>query len=191
MTVDEIRIQAQLDCGLQINSATALVWVKEAIADICSNYYLAGKHIEENVAPTIDTMAPQGATYPYYKVLASPLLKLINITDVDNNNPLSDSDYMYDRGDNSIRFKNKGIYMITYWAIPSMPQTTSEEVSLPHLFEDCIKYYLAHKIRARLFGQNDANAYSYYEKYRTGKASAETATLKQDKKRRIPWGRGI
>jgi hypothetical protein len=177
MKVDDIRIRAQITSGLQINSVTALQWVKEAIEDICSTYYQAGKTVTETT-----TVTDPSVNY----TLLKPLLKLLGVKDSD----LNDVSYTLN-ADNTITFDEAGTYTIGYKALPDMPETTSSDVPLPFLYVPCIEFFLAYKMRARVFGQNDNNAVGFSDKYEMGKANAEIARLRQDKKRRIPWGRGI
>lgn len=178
MKVDDIRIRAQITSGLQINSVTALNWVKEAIEDICSSYNNAGKTVIENT-----TVTDPSINY----TLQKPLLKLLGITDTDNNETVN---YKLN-DDNTITFIEAGSYTIGYKALPDMPETTSSDVPLPFLYVPCIEFYLAYKMRARVFGQGDNNAVGYRDSYEAGKANAEIARLRQGKKGRIPYGRGI
>jgi hypothetical protein len=176
MKVDDIRIRSQITSGLQINSVTAFNWVKEAIEDICHKNYYAGARVTETATIT-DTSTD-------YTIL-KPLLKLDEITNTETNNPLSNSDYKLN-DDNKITFKDPGTYKIEYRAMPDMPQTVNSEIPLTQFFTPCIEFFLAYKIRARLFGQNDSNAVSFFQQYEIGRENAELARERQAKKRRMP-----
>lgn len=174
MKVDEMRIRSQITSGLTINSVTALKWVCEAIEDICYQHEAAGKHRDE-------TASVAGTSY----TITKPLLKLLEISnaDVDITNDFSKYEL---NNDNTITFSEPGTYTIKYISLPDMPSTVNAEIPLPHQFIPCLEYYLAFKIRGRLFGQNDANAVSFYQLYRSGMENANISNWRQRVKRRIP-----
>lgn len=173
MKVDEIRISAQLTSGLQISDVVGLKWVAEAVQDICTNYNNAGKRIKEPISIT-------DANTDYQ--IVSPLLKLINLTD-----SKTGKEPVYTlNSDNTITFKENGDYTLEYLAMPTLPTNVNDTVPLPQFFIPSIQYYLAYKIRGRLFGQSDANAAGFFQQYQSENAKGELARQRQGKKRQIP-----
>lgn len=181
MKVDDIRIAAQLTSGLQISDVVGLKWVVDAIQDICTNYPNAG-------ARKIDTATITDIAADY--AIQSTLLKLIDVKDASTGESVSDNNTIYIlNDDNTITFKATGSYTVEYLAMPVLPTNVNDAVPLPPLFITGIQYYLAHKMRGRLFGQNDANAVSFLQQYQADTAKGELARQRQGKKRRIPAGR--
>jgi len=181
ITVDESRVNAQTISGLQINSVTALKWVADAIKDICAHHAEAGTRTEDEAV--IDS-APADHT------LKKTLVKLSQVEDAAQGLPLSEYGGRYVlNNDNTITFRNPGTYRIKYLALPDMPSNPSSEIPLPPLYVSCIEYYLAHRIRARLFGQADGNAVTFFQQYEASRDNSELARLRRRQKRRMPPGR--
>ncbi len=178
MKVDEVRINAQLTVGIEIDSATGRLWVIEAIKDICNNHPKAGARVSESVAITAG-----GTDY----AIVGTLLELISIEDTNQSVYLPSASAKYVlNDDNTITFAEAGAYQIKYMGMPAMPQTTSSEIPLPQLFVPCIEYYLAYKIRGRLYGQSDGNAVSFFQQYEYRRDNAEIMRGKKKIKRQIP-----
>lgn len=181
MTVEEIRIKAQLTTGIPIDSAVGLKWAAEAIEDICKSNENAGNK-------TIETVLISSAPADY--LLKKTLLKIMDIKEINKGYYLaSNSDIYTVNNDNTITFAESGNYEITYMALPTLPVNTTDAIPLPYFFALCVEYYLAYKIRGRMFGQDDSNTVAFWQQYMSAKEDAELARRKQKKKRRIPPGR--
>lgn len=182
MKVDEVRINAQTTVGISIDSTVARLWVIEAIKDICNHHAEAGARTSESV-----TVSTEGTEY----TILHTLLKLVSVEDTEDSSVLSGNTARYVlNDDNTITFKKTGAYEINYLSMPTMPSTTSEEIPLPQLFVPCIEYYLAYKIRGRLYGENDATTTAYYERYVGMRDESDVLRQRAKVKKRVPSRRG-
>lgn len=180
MTADEIRVAAQLTSGIQINSVTGFTWVKEGLKIICQKYNRNGETVVDS---TVISDAPSVFT-PTKEILG-----LVSVKSADSDKSASDNAYELN-DDGTITFNKKGNYKIEYKSYAEVPATPATPIKLFSAFEECLGYYVAYKIRARLFGEGDNNAVGYYSKFLTEMEDGEKTRLKKKQKRRMPPGRG-
>lgn len=151
MTCDEIRIDAQLLTGMQIDSVTAFLWVKDAIRNIVREHpYAATK---ETITINIENI---GDTYQ----LEHELVRLEKVTPHGSRSPVSPNYYTCDELGN-MQFFCAGDIDITYRYLPDMPQTVTDDIPIPNKYAEYIKYYVSARIRGRIYGQADADAQTY------------------------------
>jgi hypothetical protein len=130
------------------------------------------------------------SSVPTEYALKKPLLKLTEVADAGRDLPLSEISGRYTlNSDNTITFRAPGTYRIKYFSVPDAPSNPSSDIPLPHLYVPCIEYYLMYRIRARLFGQGDGNAVSFYQQYEASRDGGDLARQRQRQKRRMPPGR--
>jgi hypothetical protein len=177
VNANESRINAQTISGIQLNEVTSFLWVKDAIREIVTRHYKAGKKVTD----TFDN-AVKGQKYSFTK----ELVRLIGVQNASGRTVSPNFGYVVD-SDNTIEFADAGTYQATYYSMPSMPQTTEEQLPIPQPYQECIPYYLASKIRARLFGQTDADAVSFMQQFQEALIEANSAVNRQASRgRRMP-----
>lgn len=177
MNATELRISAQTISGIQLNEVTSFNWVKDAIREIVTKYYKAGKKVTDTFSN-----ASEGQKYYFTK----ELVMLTGVKDAAGSGVSPNYGYSVD-SDNSIEFKDNGSYQVAYYSMPSMPSTSTEQLPIPAAYQDCIPFFLASKIRARLFGQTDSDAVSFYQQFREAMDEANSAINRQASRgRRMP-----
>ena len=154
MNATEVRIQAQTTSGLVLDEVTSLKWVKEAIRNIIKIHSKAGKKVTDIITAEADQ------AYTLTKELAC----IINVKDNSKTLVSPMLGFAVD-SDNTITFSKSGVYDVTYYSYPTPPQVSTDEIPLPLRFQDCIEFYLAFKMRARLFGQRDESAVAFYDQF--------------------------
>lgn len=174
MKVREIRIEAQTISGLTIDSTVSLNWIKGAIREIAYKYHSAAKRTSDDVSVNdtnktyqlskevvkIDRIRRQGQAYSSYEII----------------------------GDHGIEFQHSGEYSVRYYSVPEMPMVENSDVDLPEMFADSIKFYIASRMRARLFGQDDSSAVSFYQEFLNGISDADSYMRRRDSRKRMPPG---
>jgi hypothetical protein len=176
MNANNIRIDAQTISGIQLNETTSFNWVMDAIREIVTKHYKAGQKITD----TIDAVGGQKHN------LTKELVKLIDVKNSAGLPVSPNFGYTVD-SDNTIEFKDSGIYTVTYYSMPAMPPTPNEQLPIPPVYQDCIQYCLASKIRARLFGQTDNDAVSFMQQFQNALTEANNAVNNQaSRRRRMP-----
>lgn len=174
MNSEEIRVEAQLTSGLQLDTVTSFKWVKDCIKDMSKLNYKIGKitKLIQEAIPDIE--------YPL-----KGLLKIVKVTQ-DGMRKSPNFNFVVDNY-NNITFKEAGAYTVEYYALQDMPKTPTEELLIPEEFQDCIEYYLAYKIRGRLFGADDSKAIAFHDMYQKHFADAVSAiNNKNIRGRRMP-----
>lgn len=177
MTIDDLRIQAQLLSSLQIDSATAYKWVTDEIESIAAEFFRAGTYTREEFETTekFEEYTPVRAAVLIDKIINQESRR--NVRDWDIHNGI-------------ITMSVPGKYELRYYAYPEKPQTVSDDIEMPRPYILPIKFYLAARIRARLFGQNDSNAVSFMTEYNEKMKQADiTADMKRNRHNRMPPGR--
>ena len=178
-TSETIRIQAQLMSSLQIDKATGLNWIKDQVENIASDHFLAAKYVQEKFSTS--------ASYETY----IPGRKIVLIDKVLTDQRIITS--RYDFHGKELTMFEPGEYILMYYSIPDLPATRDEEIDLPIPYANALKFYVAARIRARLTGQNDPNAVSFYEEYTNAIKEADNAMnqMRRRYKRMPPARRGI
>lgn len=176
-TIKEIRIQAQLLSSIQIDPATAYHWATDEMLNIAAEYPRAGVYTKETVTTTtaFETYMP-----------ARKLIKLDKVIELSTGRLTTD----FELHREELTISVPGQYEIRYYSYPDIPQTDTEQIDIPRQYVVPLKFYLAARIRARLFGQNDANAVSFIQEYneKMKKADITTDTV-VSRHRRMPPGR--
>lgn len=176
-TSDSIRIEAQLISGIQIEPATSFRWIKEEIKNLVYQNPVIGKKVTEEVRPD-----KKGSEYTSEK----PIVAIDRIIDKSYRKIVD-----YDLNGDTITFYTTGDYKVQYYTLPDEPKTFTEPLNIPEPYMIALKFYLASRIRARVFGQSDGEATSFYEEYLTAKSNADKYILKRNRShRRIPPYRG-
>lgn len=170
MTSEELRIAAQTISGLTLDSVTSFNWVKSAISDIARDYHTAAPY----ATPETTTTTTENQVYTLQK-------ELILLDKVISDNCLTNELELHR---NVITFYNPGTYEIRYYCAPTVPAANTEAIDLPGPFAEAIKFLLASKIRARLFGQGDSNAVSFFQEYTAALEKANAFMNRRNSRRR-------
>lgn len=179
MTSNEIRIDAQLLTGLQIESVTAFTWIKDAIRFIVRKHPLAAP--KKSVQFTSNGKYDQGDSY----VFPEELIQLDKVTKKNRRRPIASPYFTCEQ--NEITFFHSGDFDITYRYMPDDPQTVDSDIPLPDRYAEPIKYYLAARIRARIYGQGDPDSQGYEQLFWTHLDEMDAATdLANRRYRRMP-----
>ena len=151
MTSEEIRVDAQLLTGFQINDVTNFLWVKDAARNVARSHPLAAPKRTVDVEITT-----RGDTYQ----IEDELVRIENIVREGDRFPIAQHSYECDENGNIV-FWHAGKYKVTYRYVPEMPATKTQQLPLPDRYSECIKYYVAARMRGRIYGQGDSDAQSY------------------------------
>ena len=179
MTSTDIRVDAQLLTGFQINDVTAFLWTKDAIKKIYRNHPLAAPKKTVEVSFTDE----HGGEY----VIEDELVRIEDVTRKDHRYPIAQHTWDCDEFGN-MKFWHKGEYVITYRYVPPMPPTISSPLSpLPDRYAECIKYYVSARMRSRVYGQGDNDAQTYDNLFWQYVADADISMERTNKRhRRMP-----
>lgn len=173
---EDIRIHAQLLSGLQIEKATCFRWIREEIPVLVSKYFRAGKFIVEELTTTTE--------YEMYH----PEHTLVLLDRMINENDVQVDDYDVING--GVVIYSPGTYKILYFAQPELPETEYDPIDLPLQYVAGLKYFIAARIRARVFGQTDDSAVSFYKEFQGAmEDAARILNRRQHRRKRMPPGR--
>lgn len=178
MTSENIRVDAQLLTGLQINAITARTWVFDAVK------YIAREYPSSCPYDTIEiNNTEKNGSYE----LENEVTRIEKVTKKDSNTPLGMEDYVVD-DDGVITLYRPGEYEITYRYVPDMSGLTeSSQLPLPDIFCEPIKYYIGSKIRGRIFGQGDSDAQAFDTMFNDYlKRASGIVTRRSRRHRRMP-----
>lgn len=153
MTSNEIRVDAQLLTGLQIESITGFIWVKDAVRYIVRKHPLAAP--KKTVEYTSDGTYENGSTYSF----PEELIQFEKVTKHGSRRPIANPYYECEQ--EGITFFHKGDFDITYRYMPADPQTVDSDLPIPDRYAEPIKYYLASRMRSRIYGQGDPDSQVY------------------------------
>lgn len=174
-TSEDIRIGAQLISSIQIDPTTCFNWVQGEISDIASNHFKAGKYVREAVETTENFEVV---------TLSKEIILLDKVIRSESRTGTTDFEL---HNENEITISIPGKYEIRYYAQPPVPQTRTTPIEMPEQYIGAMKFYIAARIRARLFGQADSNAVSFFEEYKNALQDADAAMLQQHRRhRRMP-----
>lgn len=172
LSAEDIRILAQTITAIdRIDSTTSFNWVKDAIKEIVSEYQSAAPYFIE----TFDVQEKHGSYKPKY-----PIVLIDKVIEHKDNALVQTAQYEL-HGD-ELFFINQGKYQIRYYGMPDIPETKTQAINMPIQFVDAIKFYIAWKIRARLFNQEDASAKAFYEEYKQTLKKADIFMAKRDRR---------
>lgn len=179
MTSNEIRVDAQLLTGLQIESITGFVWVKDAVNYIVRKHPLAAP--KKTVEYTSNGTSESGATYEFDE----ELIQLEKITRHNSRRPISPPYYECDQ--DGVTFYHKGDFDISYRYMPDAPQTVDSALPIPDRYAEVIKYYLASRMRSRIYGHGDPDSQVYDQLFWSHLDEMDAATELANKRyRRMP-----
>lgn len=175
-TSEDVRIQAQLLSSIQIDKTTCYEWIKDQIQNIVNENFRAGKLIIEDFETT--------EKFEIYK----PKKTLVVVDRLVDANGQQTTEFVIQN--DGIHVYAPGKYKLLYFAQPEPPETINHQIDLPVPYVNALKFYIAARIRARLFGQSDNDAVSFFKEYSTAIESAEKMMNKRDSRRkRMPPGR--
>lgn len=177
LTVDEIRIQAQLLGGIQIDAQTNLIWVKQGINDIVRQFGQSAAQYEQEDYETTEnyeTYQPQHEIVLIDKVLDRSGGALCRTQE-------------YALHGEELTMYAPGKYQLRYYRMPDMPEVVTDTVALPNQYANALKFYCAARIRARVFGQDDQSAVSMMEEFKnTAKEAATFMRLRDKHTKKMP-----
>lgn len=178
-TANDVRIDAQLLTGMEIDQRTSFIWVKSAMDDIIRDYpATAAKYYIETI--TLDEAYSSHELEHYVTSMDKLICKTGNVRSLVDEG-------MFEFHDNTISFVDRGEYEIRYFGDPEPPKTYSEEIDMPGRFVDCIKYYVAGRITARLLGRDDTGAITFFDDYDKAKTAADNFMRKRmQRTRKMP-----
>lgn len=177
MNSENIRIDAQLLTGFQINDVTNFFWVKDAAKKICRSHPLSAPK------KTIEVDMPEGGgTYD----IEDELVRIEDITRKDKRYPIPQHSWECDEFGH-MEFFHKGRFVITYRYVPAMPATKDDPLPIPERYSECIKYYVSARMRSRIYGQGDNDAQTYDNLFWQYIADADISMERTNKRhRRMP-----
>lgn len=172
LSAEDIRILAQTITAIdRIDSTTSFNWVKDAIKEIVSEYPSAAPYFIE----TFDVQEKYGSYKPIH-----PIVLIDKIVECRENSLVET--IQYELHGNELFFINSGKFQIRYHGMPDMPETKTQAINMPIQFVDAIKFYVAWKIRARLFNQEDVSAKAFYDEYDKALKKANTFMMKRERR---------
>ena len=175
-TSESIRIDAQLLAGVKMDEATTFHILREHIPNMVDEHFRAGKLTVEHfeIKDKWEVYKPERSLVMVDRMINEHMVQTIEYT------VTNDGITMYDPGK----------YTLIYYSQPDLPQTEFHEIDLPRLFAAALKFYVAARYRARLFGQEDDSAVSFYKEYTTAVESAEKfMDRREHRRKRMPPGR--
>ncbi len=179
MTSNEIRIDAQLQTGLQIESVTAFMWIKDAINYIARQHPLAAPI--KTVTYESHGKREAGDSYEF----DSELVRFEKVTKHNTRRPLEAP--FFEVSNEAITFYHPGTFDITFRYLPDPPQTVEADLPLPDRYAETIKYYLSARMRARIYGQGDTDSQQYDQLFWSHLDEMDNATdLANRRYRRMP-----
>ena len=177
LTVDEIRIQAQLLGGIQIDAQTNLIWVKQGINDIVRQY---GQTASPYAQEDFETADNYGVYEPEHEIVLVDKV-------LDRGNGVLSRTQEYSLNGEQLTMFYPGQYQLRYYYVPDMPEVVTDSVPLPNQFANALKFYCAARIRARVFGQDDQSAVSMMEEFKnTAKEAATFMRLRDKHTKKMP-----
>lgn len=172
LSAEDIRILAQTISAIdRIDSTTSFKWVQDAIRGIVSEYPSAAPYFIE----TFDVVDKYGSYSPEHSIV------LIDKVIEHRENALVQTS-QYEVHGETLFFINQGKYQIRYYGMPDMPETKTQAINMPIQFVDAIKFYIAWKIRARLFNQDDTSAKFFHDEYEQALKKADIFMAKRDRR---------
>lgn len=173
---ENVRIQAQLISSIQIDKTTCFEWIKEQMDNIASEHFRAAKY-------NIEDFSTKEKFERY-----TPAKKIVRIDKVLNKHRVLIQDYDLIGGDLLMSYPDD--YTLMYYALPDKPATATSEIDMPLPYVNALKFYIAARIRARLTGQGNADAVSFYEEYTKAIQAADLSMMRQNNRyRRMPPAR--
>lgn len=177
MTINDLRIRAQLISSIQIDKATAYKWASEEILNIAADYFRAGVYTKETFTTTEE--------FELYEPNRD-LLVVDKLIDKTTNRRVTD----YEIHNSELTISVPSTYELRYYSYPDVPSTADETIDMPRQYVVPIQFFLAARIRARLFGQNDSNAVSFMTEYTENLKKADITTdVQRNRHNRMPPGR--
>ncbi len=144
MTVDEMRIQAQLKFPRKINLQFAIRYINDAIKKLCKKYDTAG------IRETITITAKADEWYDIDPLFFKVKECIINGTKTKTN--------AFRIRSKKVQFDYDGTYDFTYIRYPKDVTGGTEEPEIAVDYHDILPDYIASKERARIFGMRDEDA---------------------------------
>lgn len=174
-TSEDVRIGAQLISSIQIDPATCFNWVKEEIQNIAYDHYKAAKYVKEKIV----------TTKKFETVILPDNLLMVDKLIFDRSG-VGTTDFELHNG-NELTISLPDTYEVRYYMKPDEPKTKTTEIDMPEQYINAMKYYVAARIRARLFGQADNNAVSFFQEYNTALDNADKSMSQLNRRhRRMP-----
>lgn len=173
---EDIRIAAQLISSLVLDKTTCFIWIKEQINNTAMEHFRAGKYVCEyfQTEKSFEIYEPERYVVRIDKLLDS------------YGNIVSD----YEIHGDCITVASKGEYELRYYALPEEPKTPTDAIDMPLPYVNALKFYIAARIRARIMGQGDSNAVSFYEEYVNSVKNADLYMMRMNSRyRRMPPAR--
>lgn len=175
-TSEDVRIDAQLLAGVKMDEATTFHILREFIPNLVNEHFRAGKLMTEHFETT--------ERFEVYK----PEKELAMVDRMINEWMFQTAEYNVTN--EGIMVFHPGKYTVIYFSQPDLPQTQDHPIDLPRPYTAALKFYVAARYRARLFGQNDDSAISFYKEYTNAVETADKFMDRRDSRRkRMPPGR--
>ena len=175
-TSESIRIDAQLLAGVQIDQATCFRIIREHIPNLVEQHFRAGKLTKEEFETTekFETYVPERT-----------LVLIDRVIDKKHEQTVE-----YSVTNEGIIVFKPGKYLMLYYSQPDLPATESHQIDMPNAYTFALKFFVASRIRGRLFGQQDESAISFYKEYTAAVEQAERfMNRREHRRKRMPPGR--
>ncbi len=175
-TSESVRIDAQLLAGVKMDEATTHHILREHIPNLVDQHFRAGKLTIEHFETT-----------DKWEVYV-PKKPLVMVDRMINDSLFQTAEYTVTN--EGITMYSKGKYTLIYYAQPDLPQTESHEIDIPRPYVSALKFYVAARYRARMFGQQDDSAISFYKEYTNAVKDADKfMDRREHRRKRMPPGR--
>jgi hypothetical protein len=180
MNAEDVRVAAQIECGMKIEAVTGFIWIKSAINEIVGMYPNAGEPVSEDFE--ISDSAP---TYKPKRELA----QIKRVVRGKTRTALSpNTEFVFEDG--TVRPLRSGAYTIEYYAFPDLGESSfsrNRQIPLPRPFQEQIKFRLAANMRGRAVGRTDPNTIAFEQKFSDGILRASLSLGRQNARhRRMP-----
>ena len=175
-TSESIRIDAQLLTGVNIDQATCMHLLMEHIPNLVEEHFRAGKLVREEFETTEKWQ------------LYTPKRTLVLVDRVINRH--HEQTVEYSVTNEGIIVYDKGKYLMLYYSQPDLPQSEFHKIDMPNAYTSALKFFIAARIRGRMFGQQDESAISFYKEYTAAIDKAEGfMNRREHRRKRMPPGR--
>lgn len=177
MTVEEMRIQAQILTSLTINQQFVFRYINQALEILANEYDTAC------VKETITIVATKEVFYDINdKFIAVKKIIKKDTTTIDYDENIIDYEL---NEENKIAFHYDGTYYVTYLRYSKEVTENTETPEINRAYNNAITSYICSKERSRIFGKNDNDSQMFFQDFYSFSNSANTSLSRKKRTKRI------